>query len=326
MVCVGNRNFDIVFIFSQTTIRTLNLIATTLDGWWFHNHRRAWQPGENRMERTMKSKSIIPNPYFLAGVAGLVLAGVVGCATTRHNPLRVGVTPDYPPLVFEQDGGVVGAEIDLANALGAQLNRPVKCYSMRWDQLIPTLQEGRIDIIMSGMSVTRPRQLRIAFSEPYLHNQLRAIFSRPNADRFKTREDVLNTTAKIGVVPGTTADVFVQENCPKAERVNIGTRRDAAFHLLQDRRIDLFVDDSFALAQILSENEADLTYLAQPLAGDDLAWGIRSDNQELLRQVNVVLDRWKSEGTLDRILLVWMPYLHKYESLQQGGSTGGNVP
>jgi len=40
-----------------------------------------------------------------------VLAGVAGCATTRQNPLRVGITPDYPPLVFEQGDGVAGAEM-----------------------------------------------------------------------------------------------------------------------------------------------------------------------------------------------------------------------
>jgi polar amino acid transport system substrate-binding protein len=280
------------------------------------------------MERTMKSKFIIPNPFTFASVAGLalaaLLAGVAGCAGTRtgdRNPLRVGITPDYPPLVFEQGDGVAGVEIDLAKALGAQLGRPVQCVPMRWEQLIPALQERRIDIIMSGMSVTRPRQLRIAFSDPYLHNQLRAIFSRQNAGRFKTREDVLNTTAKIGVVPGTTGDAFVQENCPKAERVSIGSRRDAAFYLLQDRRIDLFVDDTFALAQILSENEAGLTYLAQPLADDDLAWGIRPDDQALLREVNRVLAQWKSDGTLDRVLLRWIPYLKKYESFQPGETT-----
>jgi polar amino acid transport system substrate-binding protein len=279
------------------------------------------------MEGKMKSKFIIiPNPFTLASVAGLalaaVLAGVTGCATTQPSPLRVGITPDYPPLVFEQGDGFAGVEIDLAGALGAKLGRPVQFVPMRWEQLIPALQEQRIDIIMSGMSVTKPRQLRVAFSDPYLHNQLRAIFSRKNAGRFKNREDVLTAEAKIGVVPGTTADAFIQENCPKAERVSIGTRRDAAFYLLQDRRIDLFVDDTFALAQILSENEPNLTYLAQPLADDNLAWGIRPDDQDLLRKVNQALAQWKSDGTLDRVLLRWIPYLKKYESLQQGESAG----
>ena len=277
--------------------------------------------------RQLRPASQVTARFFKTTILLAVLGGLAACTTTTPpRPLRVGITPDYPPLAFEQDDGVTGAEVDFAVALGAQLGRPVQFFSFRWEQLIPALQEQRIDIIMSGMSVTPARQLRIAFSDPYLHNQLRAIFNRQNADRFKTRADILNTDAKIGVVPGTTADTFVQKNCTNATRVAIASRKDAPFHLLQDRQIDVFINDSFALAQILSENEADLTYLKEPLADDDLAWGVRSDNQELLRQVNAALARWKSDGTLNKILLRWMPYLPKYELLQEGASAGGTAP
>ena len=126
---------------------------------------------------------------------------------------------------------------------------------------------------MSGMSITQMRELRIAFSEPYLTNQLRAIFTRQNADRFKTAENITNAPVKIGVMPGTTADTFVEKNCPKAERAALNTRADAAFYLLRDPGSILPIDDSFALAQVLSENEASLKFLKQPLAENDLAWG-----------------------------------------------------
>jgi polar amino acid transport system substrate-binding protein len=242
---------------------------------------------------------------------------LTGCATTKHTPIKVGIAPDYPPLVFEQGGAAAGAEVEMAQKLAAQLHRPVQFIKFRFEDLIPALQDGRIDIIMSGMSVTDARELRIAFSEPYLHNQLRATFTRQNADRFKTLEDILNTDAKIGVVPGTVADLFVQKHCPRAERVTIASRKDAAFYLLQDPRFDIYVDDTFALAQIVSENEASLTFLRQPLAGGELAWGVRPDNQAFLKQVNGVLAKWKSDGTLDNILLRWIPYLKKYQELEQ---------
>jgi len=166
--------------------------------------------------------------FRVIGLAALI--GATSCTTTtRQNPLRVGITPDYPPLVFEERAGYAGAEIDLARALGTQLGRPVELVPLRWEQLIPALQQGRIDIIMSGMSVTRDRQLLVAFSEPYLHNQLRAILRREDAGKFKTREDVLKTDARIGVIAGTTADIFVQQNCPKAQCVSIGTSQAAAY-------------------------------------------------------------------------------------------------
>jgi len=55
--------------------------------------------------------------------------------------------------------------------------------------------------------------------------------------------------------------------------------------------------------------------LKPSLADNDLAWGIRPDHQELLRQVNAALAQWKSDGTLDTILLRWMPYLKEYKAL-----------
>jgi polar amino acid transport system substrate-binding protein len=271
--------------------------------------------------KRFRLQRLIPGLVFLSACLALT-----GCATTKKTPIKVGISPDYPPLVFEQNGAAAGAEVQMALELGKELHRPVQFVKFRFEDLIPALQDRRIDIIMSGMSVTAARELRIAFSDSYLHNQLRAIFTRQNADRFKTVDDILNTDAKIGVVPGTVADLFVQKHCPKAERVTISSRKDAAVYLLQDPRFDIYVDDSFALAQILSENEASLTFLRDPLAGDELAWGFRPQDQALLKQANGVLAKWKSNGTLDNILLRWIPYLKKYQALEQDSARGGNQP
>jgi ABC-type amino acid transport substrate-binding protein len=232
------------------------------------------------------------------------------------QPLRVGITPDYPPLVFRQPDGTNGMEIDLAKELGAELKRPVQLVVLRWDELIPSLVEGQIDIIMSGMSITKARQLRIAFSEPYLHNELRAIFRLKDAAKFKTKDEVLSTSAKIAVIAGTTADVFVGKNCPTAQRVTIATRKDVAPLLIQGSRMDVYIDDTFALAQMISENEAVLAYLQEPLSEDDLAWGIRQNDRELLGAVNRALAKWKSDGTMEKVLDRWIPYLKNIKSKQ----------
>jgi len=264
----------------------------------------------------LKSNCVLP------AVLSFLLAFGSGCAGSRQAPLRVGITPDYPPLVFKYNGQIAGAEVDFGRALGGQLNRKVEFISLRWEQLIPAVQNGNIDIIMSGMSITRARQLQIAFSDPYLTNQLRAIFSRSNAERFKSLADIQNEGVKIGVISGTAADLFVKTNCPQAERVELGSRQDVAYYLLQNPTIDVYVDDTFALAQILSQNEADLTFMRQPLAENYLAWGMRADDTRFLQAVNAALARWKTDGTLDRVLNRWIPYLKRYEMLRQNESPG----
>ena len=272
--------------------------------------------------------TLIQSAGPLSAVLSLIMAFGSGCTAPPPSapPLRVGMAPDYPPLAFANAGQADGAEADFARMLGAQLGRPVTFISLKWEQLIPALQNGNIDIIMSGMSITPTRQLSVAFSEPYLTNQLRAIFTRANAAQFKAPQDITNAPVRIGVMPGTTADTLVQENCPQAERVALNTRPDAAFYLLQNPQIDVYIDDTFALAPILSTHEGSLTFMKAPLAENNLAWGVRPDNAELLRQVNAVLTRAKSDGTVDRILTRWIPYLKQYESLLPDTSSGGQAP
>jgi ABC-type amino acid transport substrate-binding protein len=228
--------------------------------------------------------------------------------------LRVGITPDYPPLVFREPDRTNGFEIDMAKALAAELIRPVEFVVLKFDDLIPALVDRRIDIIMSGMSITKARQLRIAFSKPYLHNELRAIFRQKDASRFKAPADVLNMNGKIGVIPHTTGDVFVSENCPNAQRVPIANRKDVAPLLIRGERMDVFVDDIYALATIISEHDAELSYLKQPLSEDDIAWGVRPNDHELLDAVNTALAKWKADGTLQNTLDRWIPYLKNLKS------------
>ena len=260
---------------------------------------------------------------FWAIAAGSMLIGA-GCSSTHEHeakeraasahlppPLRVGITPDYPPLVFRRDGMDVGAEIDLAHALGKELNRPVEFVTLRRADRINALQDGTADIIMSGLSVTQGREVRASFTAPYLQNQIRAIFRRTDAAKYQSAADVTGMSGVIGVLPGTTSDIFVQKNCPNAQRLPLQYRKDAVFWLTDGGKIDLYVDDMFALVQMVSEHEASLGYLPEPLAFEGIAWAVAPSNGALLQQVNDILARWKTDGTLDSILLHWMPYLKK---------------
>src|SRR5262245_47052573 len=82
--------------------------------------------------------------------------------------LRVGIAPDYPPIVFKQQGRLTGLEVDCARGLEAELGRHVELVELDWDALIPALESGQIDVIMSGMSITEARARRVRFVSRYL--------------------------------------------------------------------------------------------------------------------------------------------------------------
>ncbi len=226
------------------------------------------------------------------------------------EPLRIGTTPNYPPMTFVSDGRYAGVEPDFARLLARKLGRPVFFLPLRWEQLIPALMEGKIDLVMSGMTVTRARQMRISFTEPYFTARLVAAMRSEDAGMYDSREKILKTSANVGVIPGTTADAFVQKNLPNARRMAIAAARHAALEL-KTKKLDLFLSDGPGVVWLVSENEAALTGFWEGFREEPLAWGVRREDEELLNAVNSILQTWKTDGTVDKVLTRWLPYLEK---------------
>jgi ABC-type amino acid transport substrate-binding protein len=222
-------------------------------------------------------------------------------------PLRIGVTPGTPPMIFKSPDGLMGLEADFARLLGRELGRPVEFVELEWDKQIPALLEGRTDIIMSNMTITAARQVRIVFTDAYVRVALVAVMRANDKAKFSTWDDILSTQGNVGVVPNTTGDAYVQRNMPYAVRVEVPTVKDAALQL-ERRRIDLLVHDGPVAMWMISENEADLVGFSSPLEEQDLGWGVRRGDQALLSTVNGVLAKWKRDGTLDNALDRWMPW------------------
>jgi polar amino acid transport system substrate-binding protein len=247
---------------------------------------------------------------LLAGVLALGGCAAVGDGKTAAPPeplLRVGVDADYPPMVFRRGGELAGLEVDLARRMAAALGRRLELVETRWDHLISGLVEGRIDIVMSAMSVTPARRLRVDFSDPYLKGGVLALMRIRDARQYDTPQKIRGSAARIGVKKDTTGDVFVQRNCPRAEVVALAKPQDAVYELKRGS-IDLFIHDGYYVAWLVSENEADFTALWTPLTSEELAWAVNRGNAELLGAVNTILRRWKADGTLASVVRVWLPH------------------
>jgi polar amino acid transport system substrate-binding protein len=210
-------------------------------------------------------------------------------------------------VIFKSGGNLEGVEADFARMLGRELGRPVEFVEMEWENQIPSLLGGRTDIIMSGMTVTQSRQVRIAFTDSYARVALAAVMRAADKSKYPTLNDLSWTQDNVGVIPGTTGDTYVQRNLPHAVRVEIPSPKNGAMELIR-RRIDLFVHDGPVAMWLVSENEADLVGFPFLLEEQFLAWGVRRGDPGLLNAVNSVLAGWKRDGTVDRVVTRWMPW------------------
>lgn len=248
-------------------------------------------------------------------ISSIILLTLVGCATTGVKtgeatvPLLVGVTPVYPPIIFKLGTAeITGLEVDLARRLAVELKRPIKFVEITWEEQIPALLAGKTDIIMSGMTITQARQVRITFSEPYLTSGLMIAFTAENATKYTSLKVITEYIPAVGFVAGTTGEAYARNNFRDGNRmVPVKSASEAAL-ALKNGRFDIFVFDAPAIGWIVSENEAELRLLPELLTLEYLAWGLRREDRELLVTVNALLNKWKNDGTLKESIKKWLPY------------------
>ncbi|MFT4615461.1 MAG: ABC-type amino acid transport substrate-binding protein [Bacteroidia bacterium] len=223
------------------------------------------------------------------------------------DALRVGMSVDYPPLAYKQEGRVVGIEADNALAVAKLLGRELKILELPFEGLIAALQDGQIDIIMSGMSITAQRSEQVVFAEPFLDIGQMAITLTRKAGRFAKPWAIYQDDVRVGVEPGTTGAAFAEEELPNAQIVHYA-KPDEAFNGLRKDEVDVYIHDAPTSWQLARQDgNRDLISLYHPLTSEQLAWAVSQKKAALIVDINRALAKLKSNGTLGYILNRWIP-------------------
>ncbi len=234
-------------------------------------------------------------------------------AIAQGNPnpdataLRVGLSTRYPPIAFQKDGELAGLEVDLARGVSTEIGKPITFEVMEFDELIPALEAGKIDVIMSGMSVTQKRSQRVAFVEPYMRVGQMALIRAGDFSRFVDKGALNVSDAKVGFVQGTTGARYVAAALPSASKVAVGTSEEGV-KALRTKSVDVFIHDAPTVWRVsLDPKETELLALYEPLTEEYLAWAVRKDDTNLKGALDAVVKRWKDNRNMDSTVNRWIP-------------------
>ncbi len=235
-----------------------------------------------------------------------------GLSPFKSAPLKVGVTPDSPPLIFKAGGEMEGIEAELARLLGKELGRPVQFVELPWEEQIPALLEGKTDIIMSGMTATKEREEKIDFSAPYVEYGQMAMVRDDDRVRYPSARDIMATRGKVAVIPGTTGADFVERFFPKAETVKFETPAAAAKGVVTSQA-DVFIYDSPVILWLGGEYKQEgVSPVGINLTVEYLAWGMRPDDKKLQEQVAAAQKKLETNGDIGWVLDRWLPERPKF--------------
>ncbi|MBL8539196.1 MAG: transporter substrate-binding domain-containing protein [Betaproteobacteria bacterium] len=224
------------------------------------------------------------------------------------NTIRAGMAANYPPLSFREDGRFVGIEVDLARELVRESGLKITIRQMPWSALIPALQAGKIDVIMSGMAVTDARAAQFAFVEPYLRTGQMALVREQDAARLGPPARLRDPGRRIAVVRGSSGEEYVRRSLRQAEIV-VFADSDAAAAALAKGRVDYFIHDAPSIwhfGMVNTPGAAGLVGLYTPLTEEYLAWAVRKDDPQLKAKLDAAVLAMKQRGVVDAIVRRWI--------------------
>jgi polar amino acid transport system substrate-binding protein len=222
----------------------------------------------------------------------------------ERGSIRVGVAEFVPWTLKNKSGDLIGFEIEVARKIAGDMGVKAEFKVYVWEDIIPALEKGEIDVIAGGMAITPARALRVNFSRPLATSGVGlATNTRMTRDIESLRQldapDTVITTVKDTFAAGVAKTLF-----PKAKLRVFSGRDDAEAEILQGRAHVYLA--SLPEAQFLVLKHGDVVDLpiAEPLIGNSEALAVKKGEQQLLN----FLDAWVTARQSDKWLSTTRDY------------------
>lgn len=211
-------------------------------------------------------------------------------------PLRVGMELSYPPFeMTDGSGAPMGVSVDLAKALGVYLHREVEIENMPFEGLIPALKVGRIDLVISSLTITAERSQSVSFSDPYCRSGLALLIGKNSS--VHTVADLNQPGRLVVVKTGTTGALFAAAHLPRATILSFQQANACALEVSQGKA-DAFIYDQLSVEkyhQKMGQTQMNLVSFQEEPWG----FGIRKGNEDLRSSVNAFLSDFRAKGGFD---------------------------
>lgn len=247
----------------------------------------------------------------LLTVCLFLLPSSLAAQPSPPRPLVWGADLDggAPYILRDDDGNLVGFEVDLKEALARELGRPIEFKQYQFDSLLNGVHRGDIDFAMNGLEISSANQRRARFTRPYYIYQLQLVV-RKDEDRVNCLDDCAEKQLTVATLSGSAAARLLEaRGIPnRAYDDQIGPYKDLKIGRGVDAALlDLPIAMYYALPSDLrySRRVAGLKFAGQPFAEGYYGIAVRRENVDLAQQLDIALSKITESGELKRILIDW---------------------
>lgn len=242
--------------------------------------------------------------FSLSGLSALAEDGSLE-KLLQKGEMVLGLDVGFAPMGFyDENGDIVGYDIDLAREVCARLGVTLRCQPIEWLLKKQELNMGAIDCIWNGMSINADREENMALSVPYLaNNQVLVVLG---GSAFETMADLAGS--RLGVQGGSSAEEALNDTPAFRDTLGQVVPFDDYTVALMDLDmggVDTVLMDEVVANYYINEKQADYRILSETLIPEAYAVGFRKGDTALRDKVNGILNDMAADGTLAEITRRW---------------------
>lgn len=214
--------------------------------------------------------------------------------------LVVGMELAYPPFEGkDQAGNPAGVSVDFMKDFAKRIGKEIRIENIAFDGLIPALVTGKVDMVMSSMTITPERSKTVDFSAPYA-NALLGILTNKKSD-VKSIEDLNQKGRKIAAKIGSTGYLYAQKHLANAA-ITALPDESACVMEVATGKADGFLYDQLTIYRNWQKNQETTSAVFIPFQ-DVEPWGVavKKGDPALLKALNEFIEESKKNGEFDRL-------------------------
>ncbi|MDR2892770.1 MAG: transporter substrate-binding domain-containing protein [Deltaproteobacteria bacterium] len=221
--------------------------------------------------------------------------------------LRVGFDPGYMPFeMIDKNGNYIGFDIDMGRELAKAMGVKFTPVSIDFDGMVGALIADKCDVIISAMTITQQRNLRISFADTYISVGQSVIVNNKHKDTITSWEQLNDPKYLIICRQGTTSEEAVKRYLPKAQYKTFEKEVDGALEVSNNRADAWVYDMPFNVVFHAQQGKNSTFHLDEPFTYEPLGIAIKQGDPDFLNFINNFLRQIRNDGRYDRMYNKWI--------------------
>lgn len=224
----------------------------------------------------------------------------------KNGELVIGTSANMPPMTMkDKDGDNIGLDMDMARIMAASMGVKLRIETMAFKQLIPAIESGKIDMVISNMTMNPKRNMKVAFVGPYMTSG-KCLITKEETLAKAESEELNSENNSFVVLKDTTSEKLVKILMPKTKSIPVDSMKQAVEMVKNDKVQAIFTEFPICIDTIKNNPDSGFVSVLSLLTYEPIGIALAGNDPLLINWVRNFLKRMDGMGTLEALTKNWM--------------------